>query len=328
MRGIGRAFVVMGVPLLLGCAARRGGVDDLAGRLMIQRRYPAPHATVFAAAARAIIEEGYVIRLRDSSEASGRLVTHPRHTWVECLEETTQAKIPHPGIEAAILTAQDGDSTSFNVTAHVLKPTQAPIGRDGQSVDIALPLEMCTMTGLAQRVDSILSLDRRESPARATRGTIVMPLKLGDFALVDTQHFAMPGAGTGYRYDGPDGVDPDVYVYTGDLANFGVDTAAALKSAAGEFVEVLALGRSRGQLRDFEVKSNAATRRQISGRTLLVHRVTVEKRITDKLLDDYFHIAVARDNYIKVRTTFPRGAGTEAEVEGFVDRLLESLFGA
>ena len=326
MRRIGQSLVLIGVPLLIGCAARRGGGDDLAGRILIEKRSGAPHATVFAAAARAIVEEGYAIRLRDSSEARGLLVTHPRYTWIECLEASTQAKVGHPGIEAAILTERTGDSTVFRITAHTLTPTQLAVGRNDERVDIALPLELCTMGALATRLESILSPDQA-APERAATRAVVMPLKLGDFALVDTQHFSVAGAGTGYRYSSPNGLRPDVYVYPVGLASFGADTAAALEAAVGEFLQALPIGRARRQFNDFAIKSNAVARREISGSSLLVHRVVVEKRAGNRVLDDYFHIAVIGDNYIKVRTTFERGAATEADVERFVGQLLETLLG-
>jgi hypothetical protein len=297
----------------------------LAGkRILIERRYAAPHAAVFTAAARAIVEEGYAIRVRDSSDERGMLVTHPRHTWIECLEASAQAKVGHPGIEAAILTERKGDSTVFRITANTLSPKQLTPGNNDERVDIALPLELCTMAALAKRVDSILS-PGQASPERTATRTIVMPLKLGDFALVDTQHFSLPGAGTGYRYHGPNRLRPDVYVYTGDLAGFGADTAAALGSAVGDFLQALPIGRARGQFTDFEVRTNAAARRAIAGDSLLVHRVVVEKRAGNRVLDDYFHIAIVGDNYVKVRTTFERGVATEAEVERFVAQLLETL---
>jgi hypothetical protein len=178
---------------------------------------------------------------------------------------------------------------------------------------------------LAKRVDSILSPDRHAASARATAGAMVIPLTVGDFALVDTQRFSTQGAGTGYRYNGPKGLHPDVYVYPGDLAQFGVDTAAALNSAVSAFLQALPIGRARGQFRDFEVKANTVARRQIAAHSLLVHRVVVEKRVGDRVLDDYFHVAVVGDNYIKVRTTFERGVALEADVESFVNRLLETL---
>lgn len=324
MRRMGYSFVLFGVPLVIGCAARRGGGEDLAGRVLIERQYAAPHAAVFAAAARALVDEGYAIRLRDSSEREGVLVTHPRHTWIDCLETSAQATATHPGIEAAIMTERRGDSTAFRVTAHTLTRTQM-VGRNGERVDVSLPLEVCTMTALAARVDSILSPERRAAPARVPASAMVMPRKLGDFALVDTQHFPTPGAGTGYRYTGLKGLRPDVYVYPGHLESYGTDTAAALASAVGDFLQALPLGRARGQYSDFKVRENAPARRDLSGTSLLVHRVLVEKRVGNRVLDDYFHIAVVGNNYIKVRTTFDRGAATEADVESFVGQLLETL---
>ena len=325
MRRMGRSLALIGVPLLIGCATRRVGGDELAGkRILIERRYAAPHAAVFTAAARAMVEEGYAIRVRDSSGERGMLVTHPRHTWIECLEASDQAKVGHPGIEAAILTERQGDSTVFRITATTLSPTQLKPGLNEERVDIALPLELCTMAALATRVDSILSPNQAAPERDATRA-IVMPLKLGDFALGDTQHFSLPGAGTGYRYRGPKGLRPDVYVYPVDLAGFGGDTAAALQSAVADFMKALPIGRARGQFTDFEVRSNAVARREITGVSLPIHRVVVEKRVGNKVLDDYFHITVVGDNYIKVRTTFERGGGTEGDVEGFVNKLLETL---
>jgi hypothetical protein len=327
MRSVGRSLALIGVPLLIGCATRRVGGDDLAGKaILLERRYAAPHAAVFTAAASAIIEEGYAIRVRDSSEERGRLVTHPRHTWIECLEASDQAKVGHPGIEAAILTERKGDSTVFRITANTLSPTQLKPGLHDERVDIALPLELCTMAALAKRVDSILS-PNQAAPGRDATRAIVMPLKLGDFALADTQHFSLPGAGTGYRYRSLKGLRPDVYVYPVDLAGFSGDTAAALQSAVGDFLKALPVGRARGQFTDFEVRTNAVARRTIAGDSLLVHRVVVEKRVGSRVLDDYFHIAVVGDNYVKVRTTFDRGVATEADVERFVGQLLQSLLG-
>lgn len=325
MRRVGLSLVLISLPLVIGCASRRGGAADLAGRVMLERRYAAPHGTVFDAAARALVEEGYAIRLRDSSEARGMLATHPRHTWIECLEADLQAKVGHPGIEVVILTERRGDSTAFRITAHTLTSTQLAVGRNNERVDIALPLEVCTMATLSQSVDSILSPDAHAARARPATRTMVMPLKLADFALADTQHFSTPGAGKGYRYRGVKGLHPDVYVYPGELSRFGVDTTAALEAAASEFLQALPVGRARGQFTRFDVRSTAVARREIAGHSLLVHRVVVEKRVGDRVLDDYFHIGVIGDNYIKVRTTFERGVGTEADVETFVSQLLETL---
>jgi hypothetical protein len=47
--------------------------------------------------------------------------------------------------------------------------------------------------------------------------------------------------------------------------------------------------------------------------------------VGERVLDDYFHIAVLRDNYVKVRTTFERGLATEEDVEHFVRQMLASL---
>lgn len=325
MRTVGLSLVLISLPVVIGCASRRRGAADLAGRVLMERRYAVPHGTVFGAAARALVEEEYTIRLRDSSEARGMLVTHPRHTWIECLEAETQAKAGHPGIEVVIFTEREGDSTAFRVTAHTLTSPQLAVGRNNERVDIALPLEVCTMAALSQRVDSILSPDTHAARTGPATRALVMPLKLADFALRDTQHFSTPGAGTGYRYSGTKGLQPDVYVYPGELSRFGVDTTAALEAGASEFVRGLPLGRARGQFTDFEVRSTAVARREIAGHSLLVHRVVVEKRVRDRVLDDYFHISVIGDNYVKVRTTFQRGVGTEADVETFVSQLLETL---
>jgi hypothetical protein len=324
MRRIGQGLLLIGALFAMGCAARRGGSDDLSGKAIgIETRYAASHATVFNAAARALVDEGYSIRLRDSSGARGRLITHPRRTWIECLEAETQAKVGHPGVEAAVLTEREGDSTVFRVAAQTLT-TAMTVGRNNERVDLGLPLQVCTITAIAKRVDSILAPEKHAAALPAPTAPIA-PVRLGDFVIADTQRFSVPGAGTGYRYRGPRAVHPDVYIYTGDVASFGTDTAAALQSPADEFLQVLSMGRTRGQFSDFEVRANAAARRDIGGVSLLVHRVVVEKRAGERTLDDYFHIALVGNNYIKVRTTFPRGAGTEADVEGFVDHLLRTL---
>jgi hypothetical protein len=117
----------------------------------------------------------------------------------------------------------------------------------------------------------------------------------------------------------------DVYVYPGDLAKFGTDTTAALRAAVDEFLRILPTARARGQFTDFEVRGNTAARRDVAGTPLLVHRVVVEKRVGARVLDDYFHITVLRDNYVKVRTTFERGLATDEAVEQFVGQLLVTL---
>jgi hypothetical protein len=319
-----RSAFVMAVPFVVACATRRPDVGNDAPRnFLIETRYGAPHGVVFAAAARALVDEGYTVRLRDSTETTGQLVSHPRHTWIPCLEAEEQAKVGHPGIVAMIVTERVGDSTVFRVTAQTLAPTPVARGLNDERVDLGLPLQLCSMTGLASRVDSILGTAKPSRPG--TADAPVMPRTLGDFVLVDTQRFSVPGAGTGYRYAGPKGLKPDVYVYPGDLEAFGTDTAAALRAAVDEFLQILPTARARGQFTDFEVRSNTAARRDIAGRPLLVHRVVVEKRVGERVLDDYFHIAVLRDNYVKVRTTFERGLATEEDVEHFVRQMLASL---
>lgn len=324
MRRIGQVVLLIGALFVVGCAARRGGSDDLSGKLIvIEKRYAESHVTVFNAAAQALVDEGYSIRLRDSSDTQGRLVTHPRRTWIECLGAEAQAKVAHPGVEAAVLTEREGDSTAFRVVAQTLT-TAMTVGRNNERVDLGLPLQVCTITAIAARVDSILAPDKQAAEPPATT-TPIAPVRLGPFVIADTQRFSVAGAGTGYRYRGPQAVHPDVFIYRGDVASFGTDTTAALQAEVDEFLQVLPMGRARGQFTDFEVRANAAARRDIGGISLLVHRVVVEKRVGERLLDDYLHIALVGDNYIKVRTTFQRGAGTEADVDGFVDQLLRAL---
>jgi hypothetical protein len=324
MRKVGQVLLLIGALLVMGCAARRSGSEDLSGKVIgIETRYAASHATVFNAAARALVDEGYAIRLRDSSDTRGRLVTHPRHTWIECLEAEAQAKVGHPGVEAAVLTEREADSTVFRVAAQTLTRAMT-LGQNNERVDLGLPLQLCTITAIAKRVDSILAPEKHAAGPPAPTAPVA-PVRLGDFAIADTQRFSVPGAGTGYRYRGPKALHPDVYIYPGNVASFGTDTAAALQSAVDEFLQVLPMGRARGQFSDFEVRANEAARRDIGGISLLVHRVVVEKRVGERMLDDYFHIALAGNNYIKVRTTFERGLATEEDVERFVGHLLTAI---
>jgi hypothetical protein len=167
--------------------------------------------------------------------------------------------------------------------------------------------------------------DSESATPTVAAGAIVPPRRLGAFELVDTRTYPIASLGTQYRYGDSTGFQPDVYVYSGNLAKHGTDTLGALREEAREFVETLPHGQARGYYQSYKVLADTVLNVSLPTGDRVVHRISLAVRRDGADQDSYFYVTAIGSEFVKVRVTQPRGTVPTARVDAFVQELLASL---
>ena len=135
--------------------AQREAISPASEHLLVGRRYSTPHATVFEAAEKALEARGYTIAERTRPGTKGHLMTAPRYAWPGCLKDQLERRYQPPGLVILLGTSREGDSTAVHLAAQTVRPVP-PVVIDGDTVDIALPLQLCSITTVLGVIDSLV----------------------------------------------------------------------------------------------------------------------------------------------------------------------------
>lgn len=95
------------------------------------------------------------VRLQPDSAASCLLMTSPRYAWPGCLKDQLERRYQPPGLVILLRTSREVDSTAVHLSAQTVRPVP-PVVIDGDTVDIALPLQLCSITTILGVIDSLV----------------------------------------------------------------------------------------------------------------------------------------------------------------------------
>ena len=130
--------------------------EDLVDRIVIGRGFTASHSDVFDAAERALGAQGYTIAERRRLDSMGFLTTAPRYAWTGCLKDDIERTSQHPGVAVIVETRRESDSTRVMVAARTTRAVPDVVV-NGDTMNVALPLQLCAMTMVISAIDSLVS---------------------------------------------------------------------------------------------------------------------------------------------------------------------------
>lgn len=82
-------------------------------------------------------------------------MTSPRYAWPGCLKDQLERRYQPPGLVILLRTSREVDSTAVHLSAQTVRPVP-PVVIDGDTVDIALPLQLCSITTILGVIDSLV----------------------------------------------------------------------------------------------------------------------------------------------------------------------------
>ena len=149
---------------VVGCASGGARSDDMADKgILVKKRYAASVARVDSAAARALLDLGYVIT-RDSGNGSRYVQAAPRGVWDDCVGAEMRAASQHPIVKVFGISRRDGDSTESSVGAYNLRRVpDVTVG--GKRMNADLIVKMCAIISLSARMDTLLGAPDPIPPA-------------------------------------------------------------------------------------------------------------------------------------------------------------------
>jgi hypothetical protein len=156
-----------------------------------------------------------------------------------------------------------------------------------------------------------------------------VPAQVGEFRQIDVHPFPQPGAGIGYRYSDDSPLRPDVYVYP--VPPSGSDAESSLVRAQTEgrlLLSALQVERDRGRFDSFQLLSDSVITLGVPGNSLEGSHVSVLLTRRGDEAESHQHIFVLGDQFVKIRTTFPRGSQSLSRLEDFIEALLTGMTAA
>ena len=166
-------------------------------------------------------------------------------------------------------------------------------------------------------------------PAGATPPAVRLPPAVAGFTLVGRHNFEDPRAGSSFRYNGPDSLYADVFVYPGpDLAtNCGVACATRVMQEEVTQFEHTDLPEMlrRGNMQSYSVQARENLLPDSAAVWRLGARVQLTQQRTGRAERSEYYLYYLPRIRVKVRTTFVESGERAQLLRSFVRELIPAL---